>query len=380
MMIGKTHMTQQLTHRLLVVTGLTPQVVTETLYALYRNGAVPPASIHVLTTAEGCRRIQLTLLNAGWLARFYHDYTWPAARFDASHIHVLHDAHGRLLEDIRSEEDNRAVADGITQWMKHFTSDPDSALHVSIAGGRKTMGFYAGYALSLYGRIQDRLSHVLVSSAFESHPEFYYPTPYSRVIYANEPTRRPLDTQHADVILADIPFVRLRHGLDPALLEGQCSFSQAVAVAQRTLGPAQLTLDPDQRHLIAHGRVIKMKPSDWAFYAWLAQRQKTGCTAPRCPCEGSADMDYAQEYLTHYRSVHDALGDDRTMLALREGMSKAFFQQHKSRVNRLLKQRLGAAAQDYLIRGVGKRPHTRYRIDLRNEQICHATGEKKNGY
>jgi CRISPR-associated protein (TIGR02584 family) len=36
---------------------------------------------------------------------------------------------------------------------------------MSIAGGRKTMGFYAGYALSLYGRAQDRMSHVLVEES-----------------------------------------------------------------------------------------------------------------------------------------------------------------------------------------------------------------------
>jgi CRISPR-associated protein (TIGR02584 family) len=28
-------------------------------------------------------------------------------------------------------------------------------------GERKTMGFYVGYALSLFGRAQDRLSHVI---------------------------------------------------------------------------------------------------------------------------------------------------------------------------------------------------------------------------
>ena len=32
-------------------------------------------------------------------------------------------------------------------------------MHVSIAGGRKTRGFLAGYTLSLLGRPQDRLSH-----------------------------------------------------------------------------------------------------------------------------------------------------------------------------------------------------------------------------
>ncbi|MBF4102237.1 hypothetical protein INT80_01850 [Gallibacterium anatis] len=45
-------------------------------------------------------------------------------------------------------------------------------MHVSIAGGRKTMGFFAGYALSLYGRAQDSLSHVLVSAEYEAIQNF----------------------------------------------------------------------------------------------------------------------------------------------------------------------------------------------------------------
>ena len=52
------------------------------------------------------------------------------------------------------------------------------------------MGFYLGYALSLYSRAQDRLSHVLVNSPFESHSEFFYPTPESRVIH-RRPDGRP---------------------------------------------------------------------------------------------------------------------------------------------------------------------------------------------
>jgi CRISPR-associated protein (TIGR02584 family) len=61
--------------------------------------------------------------------------------------------------------------------VRELTADPDCAIHASIAGGRKTMGFYLGYALSLFGRPQDRLSHVLVSSPFESNQNFFYPLP-----------------------------------------------------------------------------------------------------------------------------------------------------------------------------------------------------------
>ncbi len=64
---------------LLAVTGLTPQVVTETLYALHQQGQTLPEQIHILTTAEGYQRARLTLINDGWLARFYHDYQLPPA-------------------------------------------------------------------------------------------------------------------------------------------------------------------------------------------------------------------------------------------------------------------------------------------------------------
>jgi len=73
------------------------------------------------------------------------------------------------------------------------------------------MGFLLGYALSLFGRPQDRLSHVLVDQAFETHPEFFYPPKMSRVLTTRE--GRPINATDARVLLADIPIVRLRLGL-----------------------------------------------------------------------------------------------------------------------------------------------------------------------
>lgn len=159
---------------LLAITGLTPQVVTETLYALHDQGEQLPTSVHILTTAEGYQRAKLTLINDGWLARFCRDYHLQQPQFSESSIHVLQQVNGESLIDIRTQADNQAIADAITEWIRTFTADPDINLHVSIAGGRKTMGFYAGYALSLYGRTNDRLSHVLVSTDYETQLQFLY--------------------------------------------------------------------------------------------------------------------------------------------------------------------------------------------------------------
>lgn len=355
---------------LLAVTGLTPQVVTETLYALHDQGEQLPSAVHILTTAEGCQRARLTLINDGWLARFCHDYHLQQPEFTETSIHVLQQTNGEPLADIRTQADNRAMADAITEWIRTFTADPHTDLHVSIAGGRKTMGFYAGYALSLYGRARDRLSHVLVSPDYESHPQFYYPTPYSHVIYGNDPSRKPLDTQNAEVMLADIAFVRLRHGLDQALLEGKASFSQSVAAAQQALGPPHLIINPKPRQFIAHGKPVKLSPADLAFYLWLLDRQQTGLPAPSCPSDGAPDEMYASQFLQNYRRINGELGGaDRTIDTLKDGMCKTFFEQRKSRINKTLTQTLAYAAQPYLIAPEGKRPRTQYRITLEHNQI-----------
>jgi CRISPR-associated protein (TIGR02584 family) len=355
---------------LLNVTGLTPQVVTETLYALHQQGQTLPSQIHILTTAEGYQRARLTLINDGWLARFYKDYQLPMPDFSEHHIHILQQADGEPLADIRSQADNQAMADSITEWIRTLTEPTDTALHVSIAGGRKTMGFYAGYALSLYGRSQDRLSHVLVSPDYEAHPQFYYPTPYSQVIYGNDPSRKPLDTQNAEVMLAEIAFVRLRHGMDKALLQGKSSFSQSVAKAQQALGPAYLTIDLKQRTIKTQDTVVKLIPADLAFYSWLLKRQLAEQPLPTCPNDGAPEHDYAKQYLQEYRLINGELGGaDRTIQTLQQGMSKSFFEQRKSRINKILQQTLSQAASAYLISPVGKRPNTHYQIMLDADQI-----------
>ena len=131
---------------ILAVTGLSPQVVTETLYALAvsRKPAFVPTEIHLLTTAEGKHRAELALLSEepGWFHRLRRDYELPSIAFDAGHIHTITDADGNALEDIRTPEDNDRLADQITEQVRELTADSQTALHVSIAGGRKTMGFY----------------------------------------------------------------------------------------------------------------------------------------------------------------------------------------------------------------------------------------------
>ncbi|MCS6781453.1 MAG: CRISPR-associated ring nuclease Csm6, partial [Geminicoccaceae bacterium] len=259
------------------VTGLSPQVVTETLYALAvrppeGRAAFVPTEIHLITTATGAEHARLNLLSErpGWFHQLRRDYDLPEIAFGPEHLHVLTAASGAALEDIRAPEDNERAADFITDKVRELAADPSAALHVSIAGGRKTMGFYLGYALSLYGRPQDRLSHVLVSPPYESHPQFYYPTPYEYVFHTLDTQHRPLDARKAEVTLASIPFVRLREGLPPRLLRGAASLSQVVSSANRSLEPPRLVLEVRARRALADGLDIPLGPTEFAVLLWIA--------------------------------------------------------------------------------------------------------------
>ncbi len=363
---------------LLAVTGLSPQIVTETLYALAVEQKPPfvPTEVRIITTEEGAERAKLSLLHpeSGWFHRLqadYGDYGLSPIAFGPEHIHVLKDAAGRPLGDIRSPEDNERAADTITDVVRDLTRDDDCALHVSIAGGRKTMGFYLGYALSLYGREQDRLSHVLVNAPYESHPQFFYPTTSSQVIYTPPPHNRPHDTQDAEVTLAEIPFVRLREELPEDLKdlrEGKVRFSEAVTAAQRAIGPAELVIDLAAKRLRAGGKVIALSPLHLAFLAWFARRRKESREGVECPVPDAPESGHAAAFLSEYRKIIGEMGDDeRTTKRLSDdnGMTRDFFSQTKSKLHRALEKKLGQRqAAPYLVSAFRSRSRRLYRLDV----------------
>ena len=351
---------------LLAVSGLTPQIVTETLYALAvapaDGAAFLPTEIRLVTTSEGAERARLSLLSEdpGWFARLCADYGLAPPAFGATDIQILTDPEGAPLADIRAVADNTRVADQLIETVRDLTADADCALHVSLAGGRKTMGYYAGYALSLFGRPQDRLSHVLVSEPFEQSWNFFYPTPYSRVIETQD--KKLADTRDARVTLALIPFVRLREGLPERLLEGQASFGDSIEAAQRALQPPELVIDLASQRLRAGGEVVALAAAPLAFYTLFAHRCQQGE-----PALSWRDPTLAAAYLAEYATlVGEASGDyERAEESLANGMTNDDFDQRKARTNAALRKALGPQlAAPYLIQTEGRRPHSHSRLIL----------------
>ncbi|MBF0804285.1 MULTISPECIES: CRISPR-associated ring nuclease Csm6 [unclassified Neisseria] len=177
---------------LVAVTGMSPQIVTETLYALHMQQQWLPQEVHVLTMQTGAANIADSLLGeGGFFRRLCEEYELQDIAFDKDFIHVIRDGAGQPLADIRSPQENNLAADQIVRFIHDLCTDGQTELHVSIAGGRKSMGFYIGYALSLFGRRQDKLSHVLVEEAFEQRREFFLSAAPKRVAgYGQRPFGR----------------------------------------------------------------------------------------------------------------------------------------------------------------------------------------------
>ena len=353
---------------LLVVTGLSPQVVTETLYALAvaRSERWVPHEIRAITTRQGAESLRAALLgdNPGWFHRLCRDYRLPPIRFDDDCIEVVTDNAGKPLSDIRTPADNERAADVICERVRELTADPSTVLHVSIAGGRKTMGYYLGYALSLFGRPGDSLSHVLVSEPFESCRDFFYPTPEPAVIHTRNGATA--DAREARVTLAEIPFVSLRHGLDDGLLEGSSRFSEVVAAAHRSLTPPELYIDPVARTVLAGGRRFRLPPTQLALLTLFARRVLLGQPSLPAPPKDCPDLEWRRRFLEEYDAILSNEMDDRdrTHGALAKGMDGSYFSSLKSSLHRSLKRKLGAsAAGPYLIDDGGTLPR-RYSLRL----------------
>lgn len=355
---------------LLAVTGLSPQVVTETLYALGvraaqggqgGENAFIPTEIHLITTTQGAKIARTALLHPDGgqfhaLLRDYPQLGQPV--FDEQHIHPIHDAAGQPLADIRTPQENAAAADSITALVAQLTGDPQAQLHVSIAGGRKTMGFYLGYAFSLFARPQDELSHVLVSSPFESHPEFFYPPATPRRLATRD--GQHIDTAEARVTLARIPVVRLRHGQPQALLGGRASYGDTVAAIQQSLAPPRLHIDLPARRVQCGTTAITLPPAQLAWLAWWAQQ----ALQQRGPQNWRSAQ--APAFLELYRRVVgiDAVAYENAQKRLHGGMEKEFFEQNNAKLERILKSQLGLAAAPYLLATSGRRPHTARSLGL----------------
>lgn len=366
---------------LLAVTGLSPQVITETLYAIHASGRTVH-EIHVITTREGKDRIHADLLSgeSGHYFKYLNDYGHDprSIRFNANHIHTLLNDNKSEIHDILSESDNERLLETCLDLTFELTRDPETAVFFSVAGGRKTMSACLTLAAQLYGRPQDRLYHVLVSQGFENNRDFYYPPRENRTIGYTDAQGEPVfkNSRYAKVTLVNIPFVSVRSLISPEQLDSPKDPGTLMMSLIRDPSP-QLTLDLQERKI--HYRTVEcdMPPVHLALYAFFAQLKKA-CDkdTPHCGTCTDCFLDYNGvserngDILTIYNTV--TLGLPQQILT-EDGilnLDADNFRSIKSKIKTALSRSFGIAALfDLEIASIGKIRNVRYGIPMDKTRI-----------
>ena len=339
---------------LLLVTGGTPQIITETIWALacdpQHNEQWVPDEVHIISTRYGLNEVKNKLLGKDKiLTRMKNEYAQIAnLRLEENFLHCFTDQEGNELEDLRTPEENEFAANLICEKIRHFSSDEKVSLHVSIAGGRKTMGFYAGYALSLYGRAQDRMSHVLVDEKFEKGINFYYPSKNENDFIIDRENKTIGLSKDAQVWLAQIPFVRLKEAVkDKHQLKGEDSFSTVVHKINESFNDVKLKILVHSREVLINDKfVIKnLAPREFAMLHWFADLRKKGfdgIVAPTKkinskdipPQEAKYIAQLSEQFKQYYEEFKNT--DD-----IQLDVDKQFFESVKSLLNTALLGHLG---------------------------------------
>lgn len=392
-------------HILLCVAGMTPQIITETLYALTQERGDRVDEIRVITTLDGRDKIMTGIANGrgaseeslldpevGQFYAFCRDFKIDPVtiKFDEKSIALLRTPDGLTLADIREPGENEFAGNQICDIVRELTKHPDTRIHASAAGGRKTMSIYLTAAMQLFGRPQDTLSHVLVNEEFETNTDFYYPPPLARTL-VNKHTGKELSTDKARIYLADIPFIRLRGVLENWLQSGGPRYVDFVRRAQEELrlieSANDLRINLSKCTLTIAGNPIKLQPQKFFYYALFAHLRKQSRGPNRDGFVTLNDIQVSDLDVVFRLLTNNKFGVEQYELASGFGFLEKLipwvkqnyidpdFQQSFLEIKAKIKDRIGkrlaneALRDRFAIAHDGERGETRYGLNLAPERI-----------
>ncbi len=366
---------------LLAVVGLSPQVITETLYAIFKSGK----DIHeiiVITTDQGKKAIFSRLIAGkdGSFFKFLKEYDIPANSilFNHDSIHVICDEHGNSIQDLTTEDENRYLLKLCLEITFNLTSRSDTSIFFSVAGGRKTMSSCLTLAAQLYGRPRDRLCHVLVSPEFESNSNFYYPPKNDTTVKLKDKNGEEFykNTKYARINLVNIPFISIRKHLTHEHLNEVKDPGTLMLSLVQDVKPV-LRVDFTSKKIIYKNIELDLMPAHLALYGFFAL-QKKNCPKDIKTCGNCTDcflqsfeiLEKQPEITKIYRKLSGA----RPITEMQgEGiinLDNDNLRSFKSKIKKILETRFGSTAlKEIEIASIGLRPETRYGIKIDKSKL-----------
>jgi CRISPR-associated protein (TIGR02584 family) len=232
---------------LIATMGASPAVLTETVWSLsHATLSVVPDEIVVLTPKNCADRLKKEILSGEesvW-NRLLKELVKDKINIDGKlvfgemSIHVIPDAHKNAMWDLRSSEDNLLAADFMMQEIRKYSESPDTEIIASIAGGRKTMSALLLSCMTLLGREEDKVVHVLLPEELEgvAEPPIYFPQ--KGVTHVSKRTGKKYKGDKLCSELFEVPFVRMRGWYNEKFKTNPPTYLSLVKKIQQVAPPA----------------------------------------------------------------------------------------------------------------------------------------------
>jgi CRISPR-associated protein (TIGR02584 family) len=251
---------------LIAVTGLSPAVLTETIWALAKDPVEPviPDKIIVLTTLTGEKKIKEQLFGADdlWLTlrrQLLGKNHEADPRLDFSdtpdRIRVFTRKSGgkRIqLDRMDTLAETEAVGDCLVEEIWNWVGRPDTQVFASISGGFKTMSALLYAAMTVLGGPQDRILHVLVGEPYDggTKPLFFWPKQPTQELECIRPSKlgppgAQIKAAKAPLVLTDVQFPPLRKLFGDYGFKEAPTFGALVAMSRNAV--VTLAIPPVQK-------------------------------------------------------------------------------------------------------------------------------------
>lgn len=372
---------------LVFVAGGTPQIITETIYALAQQPSpIYPDQIYVITTGPGKQKAIDTLLDGGVLANLCLEYNIPSIVMNENSFITLTDGNGKVFDDIRTVEANEIAGDQVTHILRSLSAQPNSRLHCVLSGGRRSMSYFMGVAFQLFARQWDKLYHVLVSPEFGENPNFYYKPKHNQQINGRSHCghNQVLNTDDAEISLIELPLIFLR---DKISVNGT-AVRDMVAQGQKHIDTATMQL-PIQvnfadRCIYIGDNSIELLPIQLMIYAtFLRVKLAKECIGLLTHCYECNSCFILLADIAHRKSLESMALDyermyssnpfkrDELLDKWKEGLEIDLLRQHISKINRAIKEQLDDATllPFYKIDTIKQYGRGRYGVRVEKEKI-----------
>jgi len=252
---------------LIVVSGLTPQVVSETLFCLCVQKNIPLHEIYIVTTIEGKKNIKEYYFNNRVTGKKEGPFNLrqeisdmcklykitPPVFSETSKYIIIADEETLQMPDVRTDNENRLFPNLISNFIRKKSGENNTTLYCSLSGGRKTMSAYMGFALSIYARENDKLYHVLADDRFEKTGKFY-----------------PHKKDNGDsLVLSEVPFLRLRNILADKIDIEHKSYGDMIDFSQQQIEKMSadiMFIDTKEHKITVNNKSFKMPAIQLAVY------------------------------------------------------------------------------------------------------------------